>query len=182
MRALFLERCLKNRLIPHFLKFKIPANGTFVLSCVENFQRKLLKIEHSKSKEGLLKLTMEKDQNLTKLKAECPDVLIPSIAMDCHYEATKLIRLLEDKHDKKIKMLSEEQRKPEYNVNESIKVLNVGVPIPDFVRNSLSQGPRSPVLDRFDKKNPACQSRIFWKKERTCLFQFACTCICLLHP
>ena len=119
----------KNRLIPHFLRFKIPANGTFVQSCVTNFQRKLLKIEYSKSKETHLKLIIGKDQNLATLKAEIPDILIPSIAMDCHNEAKKLIRLLDDKHKKKIQMLSEEQSKPAFNVNESIKVLDVGVPI-----------------------------------------------------
>lgn len=145
INVLFLERCLKNRLIPHFLKFKIPENGTFAQSCVDNFQRKLLKIEFSKSKESPLKLTEDKDINLTKLESNIPEVLIPSIAKDRHKEATKIIQLLEKKYNKKLNILSEEQNKPVFNINESVKLLDVGIPLP--------LGPRSPVLDRFDKKD-----------------------------
>ena len=45
MRIKFLEKCHCYRLIPNFLRFKIPTNGAFKEEAVTNFQRRLLKLE-----------------------------------------------------------------------------------------------------------------------------------------
>ena len=44
-RIEFLEQCIRNDIIPTFLKFRVPNNGCFEPTVVHNFQRKLLKGE-----------------------------------------------------------------------------------------------------------------------------------------
>ena len=50
-RLKFLRKCLKNDLIPDFLKFKVPENGFFSDQAVHNFQLKLLRTETSRANE-----------------------------------------------------------------------------------------------------------------------------------
>ena len=45
-----LKKCLKNDLIPEFLKFRFPGNGVFSDQAVHNFQLKLLRTETSRAK------------------------------------------------------------------------------------------------------------------------------------
>ena len=45
MRIKFLEKCHCYKLVPNFLRFKIPTNGAFKEEAVTNFQRRLLKLE-----------------------------------------------------------------------------------------------------------------------------------------
>lgn len=148
MKVLFLEQIDSS-----FLEVWNTSKWDIVQLWLDNFHRKLLKIVFSKSKKSLRELTHDRDLNLTKLKLEIPDVLIPSIASDCHKKAAKLIQLLEEKHNKKIDIPSEYQNKPCFNINESVKVSDEGITIPDFVKSSLSRGARSPMLDRFDKND-----------------------------
>ena len=50
-RLKFLRKCLKNDLIPDFLKFRVPKNGFFLDQAVHNFQLKLLRTETSRANE-----------------------------------------------------------------------------------------------------------------------------------
>ena len=50
-RLMFLRKCLKNDLIPDFLKFRVPENGVFSDQAVHNFQLKLLRTETSRANE-----------------------------------------------------------------------------------------------------------------------------------
>ena len=43
MRIEFLQACQENKLIPKFLKFRIPNTGCFNKKAVERFQQNLLK-------------------------------------------------------------------------------------------------------------------------------------------
>ena len=44
-RVQFLKQCLDNRLIPRFLRFKVPSNGVFNDEAVHSFQLRLLRNE-----------------------------------------------------------------------------------------------------------------------------------------
>ena len=54
-RIEFLQTCEENKVIPKFLKFRIPQNGCFNANAVERFQAKLLNIEIKNAKKLLNK-------------------------------------------------------------------------------------------------------------------------------
>ena len=56
----------------------------------------------------------------------------------------------QDMHKNKLLQLSEEQAKPLFNIMDSVKIIDVHVPIPDYVMQTLALGPKNPTLDKFD--------------------------------
>ena len=140
-------------MIPKFLNFRVPRNGTFDPTCVEHFQRKLLKKELVRAKETLDTHIGSKENSLIQIRSLFPDILIPSIAWHSNMELKEARLNLEEVHKKKLRVLSHEQGKPMFNINTSVKVVDVDVPIPKYVLDTLALGPKNPILDKFDKKD-----------------------------
>ena len=91
MRIKFLEKCHCYRLIPIFLRFKIPTNGAFKEEAVTNFQRRLLKLEQLNARKhaGLLneKLTTYR----AKVQTEIPEILWSSSQVIYEIECPKCL-------------------------------------------------------------------------------------------
>ena len=74
-RAKFLINCMQYSLIPNFLRFKIPDNGVFKDEAVTLFQRRLLKLEISKTHKYLKDLETEVAKHRLLIQDKIPMVL-----------------------------------------------------------------------------------------------------------
>ena len=52
----FIDKCLNNDIIPHFLEFRVPKTDFFSEQAVLNFKKRLLRDEMRKSKANLVQL------------------------------------------------------------------------------------------------------------------------------
>ena len=86
------------------------------------------------------------------LKAVLPEYLTLSVAFQCNSELVSMKDIVNKRHSEKINRLSKEQNKPLFNIKNSVKILDVNIPIPTYVMETLSLGPKNPVLDAYDKK------------------------------
>ena len=152
LRVTFLENCKKADIIPKFLKFRIPNNGCFDEKSVHEFQVQLLKKEILKAKSERITLHEKLDDKRCCLKAIVPRKCLPSIVLHTRCARTKARRDQMLVHNKKLEHLSEEQERPLFNVENTVFVCGADLSIPKFVMETLSLGPKSAVLDKFDTK------------------------------
>ena len=80
--AEFIRRCLKNDLIPNFLKFRIPANGCFEQATVHIFQKRLLRKELSKAVTAQNEAQEPLERARNKLRDSVPQHLLISIVFN----------------------------------------------------------------------------------------------------
>ena len=80
-RIEFLQTCEENKVIPKFLKFRIPKNGCFNANEVERFQAKLLKIELKNAKHLLNKRRQDTEEFLSEFRPNIPAKLIPTVLL-----------------------------------------------------------------------------------------------------
>ena len=73
-RIKFLAKCFSYRLIPNFLRFKIPNNGAFAETAVHNFQRRLLKLEINNAHSYCDSLNDQLSQCRSKVQCEIPEI------------------------------------------------------------------------------------------------------------
>ena len=92
-----------------------------------------------------------KDERLKELKLLTPCVLIPSLVFYGYKESMNNWAYLMEKHEKKLKSLAVQQDRPLLVANNVLKLIDVDIPVPQYVIDTLSLGPKNPVLDTFDK-------------------------------
>ena len=149
-RINFLSECLKNDIIPKFLKFRVPENGCFEPTIVHNFQKKLLRSELTKARLA---------RNQTEEKLSCArqgvssafsDKLLVSVSFYIRQSLKLNFELLRNKHRAKLKKLAVDQDKPLAERSDNVVVL-ADVKPPNYVLDVLSRGPKHPVLDKFNE-------------------------------
>ena len=79
MRIGFLKTCQENKVVPRFLKFRVPNTGCFNKNAVERFQTSLLKTELRKAKTLLDKNKKDTEDYLSQFKSKIPSPLIPTL-------------------------------------------------------------------------------------------------------
>ena len=130
-RLKFLRKCLKNDIIPDFLKFRVPDNGVFWNQAVNNFQLKLLRSEISRANEDMNRYEemLMKARSLVQKKVD--EQWWASIFRFVRRQFEASLKSTSENHRKQIKKLSERQDKPLGVRNErSVKVLD-NIELPD---------------------------------------------------
>lgn len=129
-----------------------PNNGCFHQTAIHNFQKRLLRYELKKTIGTLKQHLDDRNEKRNTLKDDVSQVLLPAIVYDCHPEALMERMVINDRHNNKLIQLSKQQHWPLFSIKDSVKVLDVNVQIPKFVFETLSLGPKNPVLRRFNSK------------------------------
>ena len=157
LRIGFLDNCLKSRIIPRFLKFRIPNNGCFDDRSVEDFQVNLLRKEIFKASEEGRTTSHKLDATREKLKQIVPRYCIPSIILHTRYDI-RLLRNEQSKNlNKKLKTLSDEQDRPLFNVRNTVICYELDKLPPKYVLETLSLGPKNSVLEKFHQNDVLCE-------------------------
>lgn len=157
LRIGFLDECLKSRIIPRFLKFRIPNNGCFDDRSVEDFQVNLLRKELFKASEER-KITSQKlDASRGKLKQKLPKYCIPSVILHTRYNLRLLRNVRSQKLNNKLRTLSDEQDRPLFNVRNTVLCYQLDNVPPKFVLETLSLGPKNAVLEKFNQNDVLCE-------------------------
>ena len=151
-RAKFLINCMQYSLIPNFLRFKIPENGVFNDEAVKQFQRRLLKLEISKTHKHLKDLENEIAKHRQLVQDRIPMVLWGPLVSVLHFDHITEGLKLDDTHKNKLLQLSEHFDRPIKDYYDNVKILDPDITLPNYVLNCLAMGPKHPVLDRFKCK------------------------------
>ena len=120
-RKRFLENCLRNDVLPSFLKFRVPENGCFERTLVHNFQLRLLRRELTET----IKQLSPKEDNLKVTRAAFSSRLIETLRESaCFYTRQLLWRINSEvggRHSEKLEMLSKKkQGKPLRAVGKTV--------------------------------------------------------------
>ena len=151
-----MKTCEENKLIPKFLKFRIPTIGCFNKYAVEMFQTKLLKTELRNAKNLLDKKKKETEDCLIQLRPKIPAKLIPTVLLHTRIAWSTEREKLQTKHQNKLNNLSIDQDRPIANRNEyAINILHGKEQLPEYVKTTLAKGTKHPILNKFDKKPAA---------------------------
>ena len=153
LRIKFLENCKRADVIPRFLKFRIPNNGCFDERSVHDFQRKLLTKELQKAKYDLQLLHKNLEEKRRQLIQVVPRKCLPSVAVHTRNSRLRTRREQSSKHNRKLAILSEEQERPLFNVQNTVVICGLDVRPPAYVMETLSLGPRNAVLDHFEPRD-----------------------------
>ena len=87
------------------------------------------------------------------LRNDLNENLIPSIILHTRQERRISREHQESIHEKKLVTLSREQDRPLLNVSSTVITLGLCTDLPNYVRETLSLGPKSAVLDKVNPKN-----------------------------
>ena len=146
----FLKQCLKNDIIPDFLRFRAPINEIFSEQVVHSFQIKLLKQGINRTKKGRKmfkeKFETERSNFREKLRPELIPFVVGSIRREMRNHSAMVEKGLNEKLDK----LSERQDRPLRNCSHSNVLIMDGRELPKFVLDILSLAPKHPVRDKFN--------------------------------
>ena len=112
LRIDFIENCKQADIVPRFLRFRIPNNGCFEPSVVQNFQRRLLKQELSKARQLAENHKASVYEHLTKLRDAVNEKWLPSILLHIRYAVANERARIASIHRKKLCTLSKEQARP----------------------------------------------------------------------
>ena len=150
-RIRFLESCVSLRLIPRFLKFRVPANGCFNESTVLSFQRKLLQQELKKAKDDQKRVEVELKRRRDAVKFDVPKKLHPSLWFHLKEVCKKRVQEAKARHQRKIENVSAMQDKPLLNTTGYLTILD-DIKVPDYVRELLRYGPKHPCRTSFQEE------------------------------
>ena len=139
-RVWFLSECVEKKVIPKFLKFRIPNNGCFDHEMVRTFQGRLLKQELKKTRMKKVDYETKLQQSRGKIQSSMKESLWPSIwfhvRWHCRHEMSKSkTQLL-----RKLHSLCSEQDRPELNTIGYLTVLD-NISAPQIVEKVLQYGP-----------------------------------------
>ena len=148
-RCQFLKQCLDNRLIPKFLRFKVPNNGVFNDAAVDSFQLKLLRSELIKARKAKSQNELDLHNSRILLVDSFPDAMLVSLSVFTRKDGREHYQKLKRNHDKKLQELSQLQEKP-LRSSEKTVICEEGIELPSVVFNLLSFGPKHPVMTKFD--------------------------------
>ena len=136
-------------MIPHFLRFRIPANGCFETTIVHNFQRRLLRGQLLSAEYAVIQATRSLTVTRSDILKSCPRSLLPSIVLRCRTQQGTSTRTLREKHQSKLALLAERHEKPLRGIHDTVRVLGDIKP-PGFGLELLSFRSKHPVLSKFD--------------------------------
>ena len=155
-RLKFMRKCLKNDLIPDFLKFRFPENGVFSDQAVHNFQLKLLRTETSRANQDRKRYEEMLRKARSLVQKEIDKQWWASIFRFVRRQLKASLKTTSENHRKNLEKLSERQDKPLGGRNErSVKVLD-NIELPEWVYEVLSMGPKHPIRTNLTKN-------IFWR-------------------
>ena len=117
-RLKFLRKCLKNDLIPDFLKFRVPENEVFSDQAVHNFQLKLLRTETSRANEDRKRYEEMLRKARSLVQKEIDKQWWASIFGFVRRQVESSLNTTSENHRKKLEKLSERQDKPLGGRNE----------------------------------------------------------------
>ena len=163
-RAKFLCKCVEFNLIPNFLRFRVPNNGVFNDVAVNNFQRRLLKNEVSRTHRMMKELSNDISVCRSLVQTKIPSILWGSIVHVLHYSHLIESLKLDKTHNDKLIRLSEQYDRPLKSSYENVKVLDNSIILPEYVQNCLAMGPKHPTLEKFKTKDVLA--------ETDCLLEF----------
>ena len=152
-RIIFLERCNRAEIIPRFLKFRIPNNGCFDQKLIHEFQKRLLIKELVHAKRDLASSKENLATPRKQLSVLAPYKMLPSIIVYTRLDRLEVKALHSKKLIKKLNRLSEEQKRPLFNVKNTVLLHNVSKEPPKYVMETLQLGPKNSTLERFDENN-----------------------------
>ena len=132
---------------------RFPLYACFDEQSIHDFQKKLLHKELIKAKEDLASLSTQLSVKRSVLVGVLPYKCIPSVILHCRLKQRQVYEKGKDTHNKKLHTLSEEQEKPLFSVSNTVKLFGLNKAPPTYVMETLSLGPRNPVLERFDPKD-----------------------------
>ena len=150
LRVKFLSSCFKADIIPRFLRFRVPNNGTFDQKSVFEFQKGLLRKELHRAKELRRTLNSKLGEKRGEIQKVVPEKILPSVAFHSRQSTREARKDVENIHRKKLLALSEEQERPLFNVKNTFIQDNLDEVPPQYVMDTLSLGPKSAVLERFN--------------------------------
>ena len=153
LRLKYLEACKNADIIPQFLNFRIPNNGSFDKKSIHEFQFSLLRKEIINAKENLTTLTNRIEEKREALKRNCPSKCLPSIVVYIRISRLKLRIATRQKHNHKLEKLSEEQNKPLFSVKNTVKLCDLEETPPKYVLDTLCLGPKNSILNKFEAKD-----------------------------
>ena len=153
LRLNFLESCKHADIIPQFLNFRIPNNGRFHDKPIHDFQSVLLRKEMISAKEDYEKLAKRLAETRCELQKKCPIKYLPSIVFQVRLRRSEITEKTQTTHSKKLCQLSEEQNKPLFRVENTVKLCDLDETPPKYVLETLSLGPKNSVLNKFDPKD-----------------------------
>ena len=106
-RLKFLKKCLKNDLIPDFLKFRVPENGVFSDQTVHNFQLKLLRTEISRANEDRKRYEEMLMKAKSLVQKQIDEQWWASIFRFVRRQVEASLKTTSENHKKKLEKLSE---------------------------------------------------------------------------
>ena len=140
-------------MISRFLRFRIPNNNCFDQKAVQEFQRKLLSQELVKARKQEREIQNVVESKRKTVKSVIPERLLPSVSLFVRNAMQDCRKLQKEKHNKKLLSLSDEQERPLFNVKNTVVVHGLDRNPPSYVLETLSLGPKTSVLDRFEPKD-----------------------------
>ena len=149
-RVKFLTACFKADIIPRFLKFRIPNNGTFDQKSVFEFQKGLLRKELYRAKEDQKTRSTQVAEKRKEVQNKVPLKLLPSVALHTRQSARGTRKEVKNIHQKKLLALSEQQERPLFNVKNTVTLHKLEEIPPTYVLDTLSLGPKNAVLEKFN--------------------------------
>ena len=79
-------------------------------------------------------------------------MFLPSVVLWTRYKQRLHREKIGATHNEKLCVLSQEQERPLFSVSNTVKLYELTKAPPNYVIETLSLGPRNPVLDQFDSK------------------------------
>ena len=146
-----LKKCIQTD-IPAFLRFRVPNNGCFETTAVHNFQRRLLKGELNKANVTLYEHERKVNDTHEKLRQILCHTLITSVVLYSRMTVQNIHLEVTSTHQKKLDNLSKQQERPLFNVDDTIRLFEVDIHPPKYLLDTLSMGPKNPILDKFNQK------------------------------
>ena len=133
LRLKYLESCKHADIIPRFLNFRIPNNGCFDKKSIHDFQCTLLRKEIISAKENHVKLSNRLDEKRKELQQKCPAKCLPSIVFQVGISRNEVTERTQEIHTKKLSQLSEDQNKPLFSVQNTVKMCDLAETPPKYV-------------------------------------------------
>ena len=157
-RIEFLKMCCESKVIPSFLKFRVPNIGCFNKTAVEKFQSHLLRTELRKARVLLDKIKEDTMNCLIQLRNTTPTKLIPTLLWHARRIWFTEKESIHKRHEQKLLNLAIAQDRPIARRNmKALYMLDTNENLPEYVRATLSKGPNHPILDTFDEKYIAAE-------------------------
>ena len=131
------------------MRFKIPDNGVFKDEAVTLFQRRLLKLEISKTHKLLKDLETEVAKHRLLVQDKIPMVLWGPLVSVLHFDHITEGLKLDDTHKNKLLRLSEHFDRPIKDYYDNFKILDSDITLPNYVLNCLAMGPKASNVGPF---------------------------------